>query len=396
MSATAFRVGIVIVALVLLWRVLQVNVVLYDGAGRPRLPVHAAPSLEGAPADRALLKRVLHGNPGHIEALLLLAREHERAGDERETRRAYQAAFQLAPLDREVLGSGSEYFLRHGATAEALVMLDRLVDSYPDARARAFPALAQVMVERREPAGWKAIQARKPAWLGAFIVSSCERGVDAAFLVPLLLDRVVLGRATAAEAGCVVDRLRESDRWPEAYHVWLNTLPRERLVDVGHVFNGSFEFAPSGVGFDWRPTRAMERDAGHSVETLQVAGAAGKRALRVSYNGKRQSGIPIAQYLALAPGRYEMSGLARPQSLTAGRGVQWTLRCVKGGKGEAPLGSSERFVGSSEWRRFAFEVSVPADCPGQVLQLEALGNAEGPVYLAGAAWFDELMLRRRG
>ena len=397
MNAVAIRAGIVIFALLLAWRVLHVNLAAYDDAGRPRLPGSAAGALEGAASDRAMLSRVLRDNPGQVDALLLLAREHERAGNVRETRRAHQAAFELAPMDREVLGSGAEFFLKQGAAAEALVLLDRLVEAYPDARERAFPAIAQLLAEQREPATWAQIRARKPAWIGAFILSSCRRGVDPAQLVDLFLERAALGRAGAEETGCIVDRLRDTDRWPQAYHVWLNTLPRERLSDVGNIYNGSFEYVPSGVGFDWRPTRARERDSGHVVETPQAAGVGGKRALRVSYNGKRQSGIAIAQYLALAPGTtYEMTGLGRPQSITAGRGVQWIVRCMKAGKAGTPLAASERFIGSGEWRRFAFEVAVPGDCPGQVLQLEIVGSAEGAAYLGGAAWFDELVLRRRG
>jgi hypothetical protein len=392
MNALALRVGIVLGAALLLWRVAHVNLVVYDPAGRPTLPAAATASLDSAADDRALLTGMLRENPAQVEALLLLARERERAGDANQARRAYQAAFQVAPMDRMVLGAAAEFFLRQGADAQSLAMLDRLVDSYPETRKAAFPVLAQMLSERREPAGWNAIAARRPAWIGPFIVSSCERGVDPAVLVRLFLDRVAARSATAAETGCLVDRLRDGDRWREAYQVWLNTLPQERLADVGFVFNGGFEHTPSGIGFDWRPTLSRERDSGHTVEMLQGAGATGKRALRVSYNGKRQAGIPIAQYLALAPGRYEMSGLARPQSITVGRGVQWTLRCVRGGRAEAPMAASERFVGSSEWRRFAFEVIVAPDCPGQVLQLEPVG--EGSVYLAGSAWFDELVLRR--
>jgi hypothetical protein len=87
-------------------------------------------------------------------------------------------------------------------------------------------------------------------------------------------------------------------------------LPRDRLADVGFLYNGSFEFATTGVGFDWRPTGARERDAGYTVEMPPAAGVSGKRALRVSYNGKRQSGIPTLQYVALSPVRYARPGLA--------------------------------------------------------------------------------------
>ena len=396
MNANLRHAFVIALSLVLLWRVLQVNGASYGDEGNPRAASAPRSVAQGTSADRDVLRRALHDNPAHIEALLLLARDHERAGEEREARRAYQAAFQLAPYDREVLAAGADFSMRAGMPADTLGFLDRLVESYPESRPRAFPVLARMLEQRGEAAAWKDILARKPAWLGPFIVASCEAGIDPSFLMPMLLDRVAARRAQAAESGCVIDRLRGADRWPEAYHVWLNTLPRERLADVGYVFNGSFEHPASGIGFDWRPTRSRERETGHSVDMPQAAGVSGLRALRVSYNGKRQVGVPIAQYLAVPPGRYQLSGLARAQSITAGRGVRWTVRCVRSGAPGAPLAASERFVGSSEWRGFSFDVAIPAGCAGQLLQLEPLGAEDGPVFLSGSAWFDELVLRRRG
>jgi hypothetical protein len=392
MNAAALRAGVVAIGLLVAWRIVQVNLVLYDATGFPRLPARTAASTTGHSA----LQDVLADNPGHVGALLRLAGAHEAAGNAHEARRAYAAAFALAPMDREVLGAGADYFLRMGATAEAIGALDRLVEAYPDAREIAFPVLARLLVSGEQGAAWARIAARRPEWMGSFITSSCAKGVDPAFLVPLLLDRLAQGRTRAEEAGCVIDKLRDSDRWEQAYQVWLNTLPRERMNDVGFIYNGSFEHAASGLGFDWRPTHARERDVGHSVEMAQALGVAGKRALRVSYNGKRQAGTPILQYLALAPGRYRVSGLAHPQSITAGRGVQWTVRCVSAGQQRAVLAASERFVGSSEWRPFTFEFAIAPDCPGQVLQLELAGAADGAMYLSGLAWFDELVLRRLG
>jgi hypothetical protein len=329
-----------------------------------------------------------------VDALLMLAAQQQRSGEAKQANSVLEAAYQLAPNERNVLAAFAEFQLRQGDVARALPLLDRLVEAYPETRPGAFEVLAKLLAEGREPATWKKILARRPAWLGSFIVSSCEKGTDPAILVPLLPERAATDRSPAAESACVIDRLRDTDRWTQAYQVWLNTLPKERLADVGYVYNGSFEFAPTSLGFDWRPTRAPERESGHAVEMPQAQGVSGKRALRVSYSGKRQSGVPIAQYVALSPGRYELTGLAHPLSITAGRGVQWTLRCVTAGAASEPIAASERFVGSSEWRRFAFEIKVPAQCPGQVLQLEPITTSDGSVYLLGSIWFDELVLRR--
>jgi hypothetical protein len=383
-----------LVAMLILWRIIQVNAVLYDPNGRPRLPSFSATGIAGAPEEHASLVSVVRHNPAQVAALLLLARnfeEESRAGD---AARSYEAAYQLAPLDREVLVAASSFFLRQGQVDEALVLLDRLVEHYPETWERAFPVLAENLASGGHAGVWDRIAARDPAWLGAFVVSSCRAGVEPAVLMPLFMSRASASRAQPAETACLVDRLRSAERWDEAYQVWLNTLPRERLADVGSVFNGSFEYAPSGVGFDWIPTRGVERDVGHSVEMARSTGGAGKRALKVIYNGKRQGGIPIAQYLLLAPGRYEIGGLARPDGMRVGRGVQWTVRCVNEGVTGAIVANSERFTGSSEWRRFAFDVTVPASCRGQILQLEPAGPGEGATYLAGVAWFDDLSARR--
>jgi hypothetical protein len=128
---------------------------------------------------------------------------------------------------------------------------------------------------------------------------------------------------------------------------------------------------------------------------FQVPGASGKRALRVAYNGRRQAGVPVGQFLSVAPGRYELTGMGRPDGIKAARGIHWTLRCVESGKPQALIASSERFLGSSEWRRFAMEVRVPESCPGQVLQLEPVGDDGALAFVSGAVWFDDLELRRR-
>ncbi len=389
---TLSRLGIVVVALLLLWRVIHVNAVLYADSGRPRLP---AASSYGA-SERETLLDLIRENPAQVASLLVLAREYERDSDAKRAARAYELAYHLAPHDREVLGTSAEFQLRNGNVAEGLGLLGSLAESYPETRERIFPVLAEILASRQHAQAWDAVAARGQDWIGPFVLASCSRGVDPAVLVALQLKRIGSGKATPQETECLLERLRAAGHWDEAYQLWLNTLPRARLADVGFVFNGSFEYAPSGMGFDWVATQRPEREAGHTGDVLATMGATGKKALRVAFNGKRQAGIPIAQFLALSPGRYVLSGLGRPEGVKAGRGVQWAVRCVSGDKPGAAIATSERFVGSSEWRRFAFDVAVAPGCAGQVLQLEAVGMDEGPTYLAGTVWFDDLVLRRGG
>jgi hypothetical protein len=376
--AAAWRAAGLAFALVILWRIIAVNVIHFDNTGRPLIP------------ETGSMAAVLDANPSETVALLVLGGDLEKRADLTGATRAFESAMALAPMDRDVLQHSAAFFLRHGRTAEGIAQLGRLAEHYGEFD-KVFPVFIRLMAAR-DP-GWSGIAARNPPWLGSFILAACRQSVDATLLVPLLQARVAARRAKENEIDCVVEKLRAAGMWEAAYLAWLNTLPRERLAEVGHVFNGSFEFPASGVGFDWKPAQGLDREVGHAVDFPNATSGAGRRALRVAYTGKRPAGPAIRQYLAAPPGRYELTGIARPEALNSVRGVQWVLRCAS--REEArPLAASGRFLGSSEWLPFSTQVVIPPGCAGQVLQLEPVGLNEGTVYVAGTAWFDDLRLAR--
>jgi len=390
------RAWIALAAALVLWRVITVNALLYDEGGRPAVPVAQRGLAAGAhPGDRDVLESVLRGNPANALAYLALGHGLQASGDGQGAARAFAAAYEVAPTDRDVLVDAAGQLLASGRIAESLPLVGTAVENYADAREWGFAVLGQALASGRDAQAWNAIVDRDPAWLGDFVTAECRKGVDPAVLAPVFLRRAGKGNARSEETGCLVDRLRSAGRWDAAYQLWLDTLPRERLADVGFVFNGGFEYPATGIGFDWIADTRLERDSGHSVEFSRTRGAVGERALRVAYTGKRQSGAPIAQYLALAPGRYSLAGLARPERVSAGHGARWTVRCV--GPADAlsePVAASARFVGSSDWEPFAFDVAIAPGCPGQLLQLEPVASGGGPVFLAGSLWFDNLVLEQ--
>ncbi len=397
-ASTLSRLAVATVSLLLLWRVIQVNVGLYEDSGRPRLApwsgVATAPSGDRQDGGNAALRRMIDDNPAEIGALLAVAMERDSAGDPAGASKAYRTALGLAPLGRDALALSAAHFLRQGDPA-GLELLARLVANYPDTRARAFPAMAGLLARDRFQEEFAKIASQNPAWLAPFMADACARGADPAILVPLVMQSSASTHAAPAAATCVMDRLRTAGRWEEAYHLWLNLLPKERRARLGLVFNGGFEALPENSGFDWLMQQAPEKQAGHTAEVVRMPGAEGQRVLRVAYNGKRQSGVPARQYLLLPPGDYELTGLARPEGIKAARGIHWTVRCVEGAKVGAVIAKSERFLGSSDWRRFAMDVPVDGACGGHVLQLEPVAGDGEVAFVEGTAWFDDLVLRRR-
>lgn len=398
LASPALRWAVVPVSLFLLWRVIHVNAVLYEDTGRPRIAT-LSETAGYAPAERrgmeqAALRRVLDANPANVGALLMLAREFEADGDSARAGRAYRAALELAPYAREVLVFAANHFVQQGDRL-GVELLARLATHFPGTRQQVYPVLAAILASGKHQEAVAEVVARKPAWLGSFLVDACTRGVEPGILMPLLLQGTAPAGQGTAEAACLIDRLRALGRWQQAYDFWLNLLPRERLASVGFVFNGSFEFPSSGMGFDWNLQPRSEREVGHAAEVVQALNVSGKQALRVTYSGKRQIGPPVWQYLNLAPGSYVLTGMVRTDGIKAVRGVQWTVRCVDLDRTLEVVAGSERLLGSGEWRTFSMDLRIDPPCRGQVLQLEAIAAEGSAAFVSGTAWFDDLKLTRR-
>jgi len=380
---TAWRAAIVAVAIALLWRIVAVNAIIYDQAGRPSLPAFNG---------RADVAAAIRDNPADPGLLLGLARADARAGDDAAVRKDLAAATTIAPAEQSVLEAEASALLSQRRNAEAAARLSRIATTFGN-YGRIFPVFAR-MLAAQDPA-LQAIAAGNPPWLGAFILDQCGKGTDPRMLAPLLQQRVTAAsRPDPSEIECVTEKLRDAGRWAEAYQAWLNTLPKERLSNVGFIFNGSFEYPASGVGFDWKPDRIPERDSGHAVEFAASREGHGSRALRIVYTGKRQTAPALVEYLAVPAGRYELTGRAKVQHLAGPRGLRWVLRCAADPK-LAVIGASERFLGSGDWESFAFDVDIAPGCAGQLLRLEPVGLEEGTTFLSGSAWFDDMALAVR-
>jgi hypothetical protein len=94
----------------------------------------------------------------------------------------------------------------------------------------------------------------------------------------------------------------------------------------------------------------------------------------------------------LQPGTYRLSGRVRPKGLESVGGLRWQVACRL--PESRTLGESTRFLGSGEWRDFAFDFEVPSDCRFQQLQLTSAGQRSFELEMSGAIWFDGMKITR--
>ncbi len=345
-------------------------------------PAHAGEAAELA--RRALRAHPLDGRPHRV-----LGQLADQAGDREAASKHYQRAVQLSPRDVPATAWMADWHLARGEFAEGLAHVDRLLRAEPELRKQLEPVLIAAAQFPPAQQPFAEVLAGNPPWRLAVLRAVFRaEGTDIDALTSFVESlRSQPGGLAEAELGAWVERLGREGRWGAAYLTWAASLPPERLQGLGNVYNGGFEWAPGQGGFDWR----FDRVAGARVDRLFIEGAGGQRALRLAFDDRRVPFRHVRQRLALAPGRYELRGRAKPDGLRSERGLVWTVSCANG----RGLGDSEPLSGRSPWREFRMEFEVPAGgCEGQWLILRLPARIAAEQRIGGQIWFDDLAIRR--
>lgn len=335
-------------------------------------------------ARRALRADPLDGRPYRVLAQLAEAR-----GDADEAARLFAIAARRAPRDRVAQAWLLDHHLREGRPAEAVAHLDTLLRIQPDLIRTFEPLLLELAAAAPVHPALADALAAAPPWRARFLALVAAKAPAPEAVAPLFERlRQAPGGLAASELGPWLDRLVREGRVGQAYLLWAGSLPPERLAALGNVSNGSFEFEPMPVGFDWR----FGRVPGARIERLATEGAEGRLALRVAFEDRRVPFAHVRQLLALPPGRYQLRLRARGDSLRSERGLVWQVACVAGGR---PLGETPPLLGQGPWRELQADFEVPAaGCEGQWLTLRLPARIPAEQRIGGRAWFDDLKIRR--
>ena len=412
------RIGLAVIAVVVSWQILAVNLSDYfveDASyGNPEAlqtalwwdqhhPVALAQL--GADAIRqeqpaaalALLRAAIASNPADARpqmdvAALYAADDEVEQGDRLATvANALMPVQYAAQLDLALYWSGREdveQAVQHLAIA--------LVGGRGRLRETYFPQLLAVAAQEQSRGALLPITENPTLypWWEAFFRYAARDAQDVATVTALVDMREASAQVplSALERDLYIGRLRKDDLIAEAYLYWVNGLDKEDLQYLGYLFDGGFEREiVNKTGFEWRAY--PPRNSGIRITSGDTYGVEGGTALRASFSGKRIRFRHLSQNLYLDQGTYVLSGRVRPDNLKARRGLQWRVDCNAGASGT--LGNSDTFAGSGDWRAFAFDITVPADCIGQVLSLRSVGARDVDHEIEGTLWVDALRIERK-
>lgn len=363
----------------------------WDGAHAQALYLQGLDAARKNPAEALqYLDAAARHNPAEGRSYAVIGRIKEIQGDLPAAERAMRIASQMAPRRLDVQQEVSAFWMRRGNVAQALEHMNVVLTFGDSLRSMLFPDLLQLAENQVTRAAYVPLLRQPIPWWPQFFGYAAANAVRVETLRALFeMQSDGPNTATADGLRAYLKRLQREGYWTESYFVWLNGLRKDQLNNIGNLFNGSFEEPLSNIGFDW-----MVEPAGQILaETASTYGTTGSKALRVTFRGPRVQYQHLGQHLLLDPGAYTLYGRGRPESLETAKGVQWSIYCL--GQAE-PLASSERFIGTDQWRRFSVQFEVPAnDCPVQLARLELAGRTVLDFEAKGVVWFDDLSIDRQ-
>lgn len=277
-----------------------------------------------------------------------------------------------------------------GDSKTALLDADALMRTDPNLATYAVPVLAHFADDKTSSGAVTSLLASNPPWRTLFFRLLPGSVTDARTPLNLLL---ALKKSpvppTYDDIGQYENVLIAHKFYDLAYYTWLQFLPLDELRTAGLLFNGNFDFAPSGMPFDW----AIRQGSGVAVDIVPRRDKAGEHALEIDFLYGRVDYHSVTELVLLAPGTYQFEGQYRGK-IVGPRGLKWRIVCAN--DSHTRIGESPMIIGiASGWKQTNFTFTVPpTDCRAQYVELDLDARMASEQLVSGSALFDELKITR--
>ena len=284
----------------------------------------------------------------------------------------------------------ANYWIRRGNAEKTLKHWGLAIEGNSSLATQYFPLMLELGETGLFNRSFRELTNLNPAWWPSFFNFSLGRANNETFPRQLYDYRKANTLLSFEERKAYIDYLLlRRFRTIEAYATWMESLGKDYRTAFGYLIDGDFNLPPSGYGFGWRHSKAVDYEVARVFEFDNIESPA----LKVSFYGSRIINQALVnQYLMLMPGRYQLSGNFRSVDLNAGEGVRWRVACLN----QENIVLGDFVKGQAQWSKFKFEFIVPdgLGCNAQNLILESLPGGERPFDYHGAVWFDQLRISR--
>jgi tetratricopeptide (TPR) repeat protein len=374
--------------------VLVVRVVLTAGQTPDNDWRLASEALYDDRSDEAerLARQALASRPLDGRAYAVLGRVALQRGELTRAQQFSALAVRRAPRHVGSLMLDGEMALERRDYMDAVARYDRLLRVFPSSATVTMPVLLQLAMDADGRSELLARMAATPAppWRLEFLRHFAEGATDRAALADVFVPLADTGGLAPAEVDLFLGRYVREGEVAMGRELWSHLVPTDwRRTPMATPFNGDFEITQRvGGPFEWQIDPVPGVEVG-----LRMSPTGQGRALRVAFAGRRSAFRHVRQLLALPPGSYQLRWQSRFDELQTPQGLRWVLRC-SGRAGAslppAPLLATPARRGNQRWQREEAAFTVPAECPGQLLELELHARIPAETLARGSAWFDKL------
>jgi hypothetical protein len=302
--------------------------------------------------------------PLAFEPFFLAARTAEQRGDLRRATTLMEEARRRRPSYPAVRMQLMVYYTKAERFREALAEVDVILRRNGELRPVLLPELAKLIADPRGREALAAILATEPSWREDFFNIAGTRKLDPADARDLYQRVRALKRGgdVRLERQLILQAQASSGDHAGARQTLLAPLPERERAANRFLFDGAFRGVSAPKPFGWE---FKDMDVGRA----EPAKNGGRTYLDVAYFGGRA--VTLAeQVLALRPGRYTLSAIARSDNGVSSGMVSWNLSCLP--SRNPVVGSLDLSRAGPAERRFSAAFTVPAaGCGSQSLRLLA-------------------------
>jgi hypothetical protein len=336
----------------------------------------------------AAATRLVARDPLAPGALSLLAAATSLGGDKPRAERMFRVAAAHLPIDLVAHGALYERALASRDAAAALAELDILLRARPFLAQKLAASIGRLLALGSDAeTGLADLLASAPPWRRQLVYHLSETIRDPAALARIYGQlRGGGARPSDEEMRMLLERLVRDHDIDGAYLAWLDSLPPQRLSELGLLYNGQFQHPIANLPFDWQI--AWVRGAAASVARIE-----GEGVLEVGFYDARVPFQHVRHLLTLPPGRYAFDGMESAENLENERGLRWRLSCLDDPNGA--LATTPPLRGAQPPRPFRMVFAVPAEgCGAQILVLELPARIASELQISGAARYWRLDIAR--
>ena len=339
---------------------------------------------------RSWVDAALMDDPLQARGLRILAQLADIANSEPEAWKYMHGAVQLSLHDIVA----NYWLMQKSAEAKdyksTIYYADILLRTEPRFITFVMPVISRITQEKQSIDLLKSQLINNPPWRRAFFDALPNYVTDARIPLDLLLAlRKSAVPPSSSDIQPYLQFLIAHKFYDLAYYTWLQFLPPEQLRVAGLLFNGNFEFRPSGLPFDW----VTSSGSGAAVEIVSTPDQTVGHALKVDFEYGRVDYHSVTELVMLAPGKYEFRAKYQGQ-LLGPRGLKWRAVCAD--NATVPIGESTMMTGiASQWKDVDFTFSVPSTgCRAQYVRLDLDARSASEELVSGTMLFRRVQIVR--